>query len=681
MSKLRLTVIGNGMAGVKCVEEIVRLNPDLFDITIIGSEPYPNYNRIMLSKVLQGSASLRDIIIHDWDWYKGKGIRLMTGVAAERIDTSRKRVLLANGEAVAYDKLILATGSDAFIPPIPGADKAGVTVFRTIEDCNKLMEAAKSCKSAAVIGGGLLGLEAARGLLHLGMEPTIVHNAPFIMNRQLDQTPAQMLQSELERQGMRFMLEKRTDRIVGRSRAKGLQFSDGTSLPADLIVLSVGIKPRISLAPNTGLRTNLAFIVDDYMRTNVPDIYAVGECAEHRGIAYGLVAPLYEQGKVLARVLCGLPTEPYAGSVPSAQLKVSGVDVFSAGNIHQTGAKTAIQTLDCIRGTYKRVFTVGGKIVGAVLYGDITESGDWLNQVKRGADEWSLLRGGGGSGVEAARELAGSDVVCSCNNVCKAQIVKAVASEGLTTAEEVRDRTKASGSCGGCRPMVEAMVKLTMLEPPDLSDEEPVCGCSPMSHPEFKAAVLGDGAMPETKCASCAGAAAYYKSLSAFGTVEVGSGNEAYIRASMHSSDPDVLQQAAVMEQTIRNAVGTLRFPYPIVLAMTAAPEQKAGLPVSAFGIAATPSGWELYAGGHDELPLKQAKLVAVSSLSEEITELAVSCALWYRESAFWKEPAWKWLQRIGLTSVRERLLDPAFRERLLAWAEPGRETAGAVLH
>lgn len=463
MSRSKLVIIGNGMAGVKCVEEIIALEPDTYEIVIYGNEPRPNYNRIMLSKVLQGEHSLQDIIINDWTWYAEHHIRLCTGETVHRIDTRGKYIETESGLKETYDVLILATGSSPFIPPIPGMDKERVMSFRTIDDCTRMSDYSKVYRKAAVIGGGLLGLEAARGLLHLGMEAVVVHNAHYIMNRQLDQKAAAMLQQELERQGMSFLLAKNTQKITGRSQAQGLLFTDGSKLEAQVVIVAVGIRPNVDLARRSGIATNRAIMVDDYMRTSIPDIYAVGECAEHRGISYGLVAPLYEQGKVLARTLCGQETSEYKGSIPYSQLKVSGVDVFSAGEISGEGMQTAIQHLDGIQGTYKKVLMQAGKVRGAILFGDTTEGTALLGLVQRGADVAELApREGAPDPAEmAAAALPAQETVCACNNVTKAAIMKAIQEQDLETADQVKEQTKASGSCGGCRPMVAALLKHT----------------------------------------------------------------------------------------------------------------------------------------------------------------------------------------------------------------------------
>ncbi len=327
--KEKLVLVGNGMAGIRSLENILKTDSERFDMTVFGTEPHPNYNRILLSKVLQGDTKVEDITLNDWNWYHEHDIQLFTNETIVKIDTENQTVTSDQGRTVHYDRLILATGSLPFILPIPGSDKKGVTAFRTLQDTEEMVNASTMYKKAAVIGGGLLGLEAARGLLNLGMEVNVIHLSSHLMERQLDPIAGQLLQKALEEQGMKFLLGKQTNEILGDTRVEGLSFSDGTTLETDLVVMAAGIKPSKMLAEISGLEVNRGIIVNDFMETSVPGIYAVGECVEHRGQTYGLVAPLYDQATVLAKHVCGLNPAPYEGSVLSTQLKVSGVDVFS----------------------------------------------------------------------------------------------------------------------------------------------------------------------------------------------------------------------------------------------------------------------------------------------------------------------------------------------------------------
>lgn len=497
--KKRLVMVGNGMAGVRTIEHLLKLAPDAYEITIFGSEPHPNYNRIMLSSVLAGGTDLQDIIINDWDWYAENRIRLLSGHTAEKLDTHNRLVVSHRGTAVEYDSLILATGSNPFMLPLPGADKEGVIAFRDIRDCQIMMETARKYRKAVVIGGGLLGLEAARGLLHLGMEATVVHIHPYLMERQLDETAARMLQRELEAQGMKFLLQKHSESIYGRKRVKGLRFTDGTDVEADLIVMAVGIRPNVVLAKSAGIEINRGIVVNDYMETSAPSVYAVGECAEHRGVAYGLVAPLYEQGAVLAKRLAGADTAGYAGSVTSTKLKVSGVDVFSAGSYAEPPGTRAMRYQDEVDGVYKKIVIQGDRLVGAVLFGDTGDGAKLFSLIKSGESirgrEKELLLGfaPGMAAPESAENrldaMAGEEIVCGCNGVAKQTIVDAIRDKGCGTVSAIKACTKASASCGGCKSQVEGLLKLYGGETAGIAAKEGICGCTALSRDEIVAEI------------------------------------------------------------------------------------------------------------------------------------------------------------------------------------------------
>ncbi|NUU78077.1 FAD-dependent oxidoreductase [Paenibacillus xylanilyticus] len=718
MSKKKLVVIGNGMAGVRCVEEIIALSSDTYEIVIYGDEPRPNYNRIMLSKVLQGEHALQDIIINDWTWYEQHGIRLCTGEMVHRIDTQAKTIETVSGIKESYDILILATGSAPFIPPIPGVDKERVMSFRTIDDCTRMSEYSKEHRKAAVIGGGLLGLEAARGLLHLGMEAVVVHNAPYIMNRQLDMQAATMLQREPEAQGMTFLLAKNTQKIVGRSQAQGLLFTDGSKLEAQVVVIAVGIRPHVDVARRSGIRTNRAIVVDDYMRTSVPDVYAVGECAEHRGISYGLVAPLYEQGKVLARWLCGQETTEYRGSIPYSQLKVSGVDVFSAGHISGDGMQTAVQMLDGIRGTYKKVLMKDGKVSGAILFGDTTESTSLLGLVQRGAEVTALApREDGPDPAEmAAAALPEQETVCACNNVNKVAIMRAIQDKGLQTAEQVKEHTKASGSCGGCRPMVAALVKHTLNLKKNGGDangavtaagavkslERPVCSCTDLDHASLKEALdpmsSGDGCLLESSadrvreinksdemkrimqrldwkteegCRICRPALRYYvlisrRQMNVQQLDQAETWNDklrgTFTGIEVHA---DELKFESLAEQLQLRWRGT-EMPSPVRVAVSAGAGSWVSPIVQDIGLQQSPAGWEIYVGGHAANPVKEGRLLGLAEMEEDAERLISACMEWYRRTAWYDEPLWAWVERLGFMSIRENLLDEQFQHELV---------------
>lgn len=492
VDKKKLVLVGNGMAGVRAIEEILKVSEDLFEITIFGSEPHPNYNRILLSKVLQGDTKVKDITLNDWEWYEENNITLYTGETVTKINADMQVVISDKDRVIPYDELIIATGSVPFILPLPGADKEGVTAFRDIKDTDVMLEASKNYKKAAVIGGGLLGLEAARGLLNLGMDVSVIHIAPTLMERQLDETAGKLLQKELEKQGMKFLLEKSTEEIYGTDRVEGLKFKDGTQLEADLVVMAVGIKPNIELAKASGISINRGIIVNDFLQTDLPHVYAVGECAEHNGIPYGLVAPLYEQAKVLASHICGQEAAPYKGSVLSTQLKVSGVEVFSAGDFMEDGEKKSIKIFDEQDGVYKKIVLRGNKIVGAVLFGDSKEGNRLFSMIKKEADisdteKITILQPiGEEAGASLVATMSADEIICGCNGVSKGAIVQAIQEKGCTSVDEIKACTSASRSCGGCKPLVADVLQLTLGSEFDASaQKEAICGCTSLSRDEI----------------------------------------------------------------------------------------------------------------------------------------------------------------------------------------------------
>ncbi|KMK78312.1 nitrite reductase [Alkalihalobacillus pseudalcaliphilus] len=489
------------MAGIRTIEEILKIDPNRFEITVFGEEPHPNYNRILLSSVLQGDANVNDIVLNDYHWYEENHIQLFTGDPVVSVDTNQQIVTSASGLNKAYDHLIFATGSNPFMLPLPGANKEGVIAFRNIKDCETMVESSKTYKKAAVIGGGLLGLEAARGLLHLGMEVHVIHIQDYLMERQLDAAAAKMLQIELEAQGMTFHLNKHTERLTGTQRVNGLLFKDGTKLEADLVVMAVGIKPNIQLAKESGLDIGRAILVNDQMKSSDPHIYAVGECAEHRGIVYGLVAPLYEQGKVLAAHICANSAQSanqvpgYEGSIVYTQLKVSGVDVFSAGDFVDTAKTKSIRVHDEFDRVYKKVVIEDKRIIGCVLFGDTSDSPRILSMLRSKEDVSQLNKVAilpseqtGANKTSAVASMLDSETICGCNGVSKGEIVDAIQELGLKSVQEITQCTNASRSCGGCKPQVQELLKLTTGEAAQ-NVKEPMCTCTEYSHEEVVAQI------------------------------------------------------------------------------------------------------------------------------------------------------------------------------------------------
>ena len=500
MGKRKLVMIGNGMAGIRTLEELLKLTPELYDITVFGNEPYPNYNRIQLSTVLQGDTTVQDIIMNDWQWYKDNNIELFTGEEIIKIDTEKKQVLSDNGRVTDYDECIFATGSRSFIIPFKGHDKEGVTGFRNIEDCEYMIESSKDYKKAVVIGGGLLGLEAARGLLNLGMEVKVVHLTPYLMEKQLDPVGSKMLQQELEAQGMEFLMEKDTEEILGDDHVTGIRFKDGTEVETDLVVMAVGVRANIGVAKDSGIEVNRAIVVNDFLETSVPNIYAVGECAEHRGNVYGLVAPLYEQGKVLADFLAGKMPQPYEGSIVGTGLKVSGVDLYSAGTIMDDPSMKAIKVHNEFDGVYKKVLIRDNKIAGVVLFGDTADSTRLFGMMRKNEDvsgmtSVSILSSGCEAGAEGdVASMADDDLVCGCNGVSKGTIVNAIKENGLTTVDEVGSCTNAGRSCGRCKSTISSILSYTLgSEYDQTSQKESICGCTTLSRDEVVSEIKEKG--------------------------------------------------------------------------------------------------------------------------------------------------------------------------------------------
>ncbi|MDO9462134.1 MAG: nitrite reductase large subunit NirB [Alphaproteobacteria bacterium] len=499
--KPRLVVIGNGMAGMRAVEELLTRAPDAYDITVFGAEPNVNYNRIMLSPLLAGEKSFEDIVINGRDWYADNGIILHMGAKIEFIDREKREVVSACGIRAGYDRLLIATGSDPFILPIPGANLPGVVTFRDVLDVEKMLAASRTHTRAVVIGGGLLGLEAANGLRANGMQVSVVHLMPTLMERQLDEAAGYLLQRELEKRGIEINTRANSKEIYGSQKAEGILLEDGKRIDADLVVMAVGIKPSTTLAKASGLTCERGIVVDDHMVTSDPAILSVGECVQHRGAVYGLVAPLFDMAKVVAAQLADDATAAYQGSVTNTRLKVTGVDLFSAGDFSEGEGTEDIILRDAHRGVYKRLVLKDNRIRGAVLYGDTGDGGWYFQMLREGKDisdiRESLIFGqafaGGGqeNPKSAVAALPDTAEICGCNGVCKGKIVTAIGDHGLTSLEEVRARTKASASCGSCTGLVENLLELTLGDAyTGGSAIKPLCPCTDLSHGDVRRLIL-----------------------------------------------------------------------------------------------------------------------------------------------------------------------------------------------
>jgi nitrite reductase (NADH) large subunit len=384
--KPKLVVVGNGMAGMRTVEELLKLDPAMYDITVFGAEPRVNYNRIMLSPVLAGEKQAEDIVLHSREWYAENGIVLHAGDPVVAIDRSRRIVRARSGLEVAYDRLLLATGSSPFIVPVPGAQLDGVVGFRDLDDVGVMLAAARRGGNAVVIGGGLLGLEAANGLLRQGMTVTVVHLTSSLMNQQLDPAAALLLKGALERRGLRILLGAQTQAILGEEKVEAVRFADGLEVPADLVVMAAGVRPNVALARETGLHVERAIVVDDTLQTYDPRVYAVGECVQHRKATFGLVAPIWDQARVCAAHLAGLGHRRYVQQATATKLKVTGIDLYSAGDIVGLEGSEDLVLRDRHAGVYKRLVLAGSRVTGAVLYGDVADGPWYFDLIQRGTD-------------------------------------------------------------------------------------------------------------------------------------------------------------------------------------------------------------------------------------------------------------------------------------------------------
>mgnify|MGYP000870756740 FL=1 len=527
----KLVVIGAGMASGRALEHLFEADPSAYEVTLFNAEPRGNYNRIMLSPVLSGEKSFAEIVTHDDDWYAANKVACRFGERVVSIDRDRKVVVGEKGE-VAYDKLLIATGSAPFIIPVPGKELKGVVAYRDLEDTNAMIEAsATPGAKAVVIGGGLLGLEAAAGLRLRGMEVTVIHLMGHLMERQLDPSAGYLLQKDLEKRGISILVNASTKAIVGSEKVEGVELADGTLIPADLVVMAVGIRPETTVAKAAGLEVGRGVKVTSQMVTSDPDVLALGECVEFEGLLFGLVAPLYDQAKVVAKTLMG----EEAAFVPkelSTKLKVTGCDLFSAGDFAEAEGREDIVLRDPARGVYRRVVLEGDRVVGAVMYGDTAE-GSWFFDLIRDGTDVSEMRDTlifgqsyqGGAPLDpmaAVAALPDDAEICGCNGVCKGAIVSAIKSQGLTTLDEVKAVTKASASCGQCAPKVEQVLAFTLGDAFKASARKTICKCTDHTHTEVRETIRAKGlkSIPAVMqelgwktpngCATCRPALNYY---------------------------------------------------------------------------------------------------------------------------------------------------------------------------
>ena len=478
------------MAGVACVEQILRHSPK-FHMTVFGDETHVNYNRILLSSVLAGEKSDDEIILNGLDWYRTNNIDLRLGVRIVGVDSIAKTVTGDDGSVTAFDKLLLATGSVPLIPSIEEVKKDGVFVFRNLDDTRALLEQCRPGLKAVVIGGGLLGLEAARGLQVQGCDVTVVHLMEWLMERQLDATGGGYLAAKMNQMGITVLLGLSTTAILGNGKVEGVQFKGGGNIPADLVVIAAGIRPNVNLGIEAGLEVKRGIVVNDYMETSHPDIFAVGECVQHNGVCYGLVAPLIEQGKVLAATITGNKGPQYTGSVQAAKLKIMGVDVFSAGDIgEKLDGSEVIRYEDPALGMYRKVTLKNGKLAGVILVGDTADSHRYMDWLKMGTDLRTLRRQllfpepASDSGLDVAR-MSDGETVCGCMGVTKGVIVHAIQEKGVNTLGQLKECTRASTGCGSCSGLCESLLKAVA---PEFQEEtrQTICKCVPLGEAQLR---------------------------------------------------------------------------------------------------------------------------------------------------------------------------------------------------
>ena len=772
VDRQKLVVIGNGMAGIRTIEELLARAPHLYDITVFGSEPYGNYNRILLSPVLAGEKTVADIMLNDLAWYEENGITLHTGKTVTKIDRARRQVVADDETVASYDRVLIATGSAPFMLPVPGAELAGVIAFRDIKDVETMLDTSKAHKHAVVIGGGLLGLEAANGLLKNGMDVTVIHLMTTLMERQLDAEAGAMLKASLVERGLKFEMGASTAAISGRDgRVAAVKLTDGREIPADLVVMAIGIKPNTELAKKAGIHCERGIVVSDTMQTFDPLAYAVGECVQHRGQTYGLVAPLYEQAKVAANHLAQKAFAAYKGSLTSTKLKVTGIDLFSAGDFSGGKDTEDILVKDARSGVYKRIVLRNDRIVGAVLYGD-TIDGPWYFQHMRDGTNVADMRralmfgqahlgDAGHGGASAVVNMADDAEVCGCNGVCKGTIVKAITEKKLFTLDDVRKHTKASASCGSCTGLVEQLLATTLGSDYSASPKDkPMCGCTQVTHDEVRRAIVEQGlkTIPEVMrkldwqtangCHSCRPALNYYLICAwpadyqddhqsrfinerahaniqkdgtysvvprmwgglttpdelraiadvadryAIPTVKVTGGQRIDLLGVAKDKLLDVwadLNAAGMVSgaayakglRTVKTCVGSewCRFgtqdstglgvklekmtwgswtPAKVKLAVSGCPRNCAEASIKDLGVVCVDSGYEILVGGNGGIKVRVTDLLCKAATEEEVLELTGAFMQIYREEARYLERTAHWIDRVGLSYVKQRVVDDA---------------------
>lgn len=563
MQKQRLVVVGNGMAPGRALERLFEAAPDTYDVTIFNAEPRVNYDRIMLSPVLSGEKKFEEIVIHGDGWYVDHGVTLYKGHKILSIDRTAKTVTSSHGVVAPYDKLIVATGSNPIVIPIPGHDLAGVLTYRDLDDVHAMLLAAKRGGRAVVVGGGLLGLEAAAGLAEQGMDVTVLHLMPTLMERQLDPAAGRLLQKAVEARGIKVITKANTKAIlgtdirIGPAKVRAVQLDDGTELAADIVIMAVGIRPNTGIAKDAGLAVNRGIVVDAGMRTSDSDIFAIGECAEAAGQVFGLVAPLYEMANVVAAQLAGDVTSEFKPSATATKLKVTGINLFSAGDFADAADREEIVLRDAARGIYKRLVLQDSKLLGVVMYGETSDGAWFFDLLKKGSDIGeiretlifgpSFVGGAANDPLAAVAALPEEAEICGCNGVCKGRITGAIEAMGLKTLDDVRAHTKASASCGSCTGLVEQLLKLKLGDAYNPAAVQPMCPCTDLGHDDVRRLIVAKSlkSIPDLMqqlewktscgCAKCRPALNYYL-LATWPGEYVDDGQSRYINERVHAN-------------------------------------------------------------------------------------------------------------------------------------------------
>ncbi|WP_028725517.1 nitrite reductase large subunit NirB [Paracoccus zeaxanthinifaciens] len=773
MDKQKIVVIGAGMASGRVLEHLTDAAPDRFQITLFNAEPRGNYNRIMLSPVLAGDKTYEDIVTHDDAWYADRGIATRFGEKVLRIDREARVVHGENG-AVPYDRLIMGTGSNPFIIPLPGHDLEGVIAYRDLEDTQRMM-AMGAGKRVVVIGGGLLGLEAAAGMAARGAQVTVVHIMGHLMERQLDEAAGYLLKKSLESKGIEVRLQANSKEIVGKDgHVAALRLEDGTDLPCDLLVMAVGIRPNVALAQQAGLAVGRGIHVDDQMRSSDADIFAVGECVEHQGAVFGLVAPLYDQAKVLAATLLGEDAAFVQKSL-STKLKVTGCDLFSAGDFADAEGREDIVFRDPARGIYKRLVIEGDRLIGAVMYGD-TADGNWFFGLIKDATPIEEMRetlifgpahqgGASADPLSAVAALPPEAEICGCNGICKGTITDAIGA-GATDLDAIRATTKASASCGTCTGLVEQLLQVTLGDEFVMPVAKPVCACTDHTHEDVRRliktmplksqeAVWQElGWKTRNGCHVCRPAINFYlladwpleyrddpqsrfinerkhANIQKDGTFSVvprmwgGLTNPTELRAIADAAEkynvPTVkvtggqridllgvrgedlpaiwadLNRAGLVSghayskglRTVKTCVGTdhCRFgtqdstglgvrlekllwgswtPHKVKLGVSGCPRNCAEATCKDVGIVCVDSGYQIGVGGAAGMDLRETERLLDVATEAEAIEVTTAFIQLYRENAKYLDRPYKWIAKVGLDWVRERIEDKAERRRLI---------------